>query len=50
MNKYFKLPFKSLFKKNKTRKSSAKTIYKNSEIPFDPKSQLKYKELFSKNK
>lgn len=48
LNKYFKLPSKFYSKKIKLEKVQLKQFIKNSEIPFDPKSQLKYKELFSK--
>lgn len=48
LNKYFKLPSKFYSKKIKLEKAQLKQFIKNSEIPFDPKSQLKYKELFSK--
>lgn len=46
--RYFKLPAKFHSKNTKLNKQEIKQIVQNAQIPFDPKSTLKYKELFSK--
>jgi uncharacterized protein YprB with RNaseH-like and TPR domain/predicted nuclease with RNAse H fold/dephospho-CoA kinase len=46
--KYFKIPYKFTSKKSKLNKKKIKDFVKNNKIPFDPKSTLKYKELFLK--
>ncbi|MGD9624091.1 MAG: ribonuclease H-like domain-containing protein [Arcobacter sp.] len=48
LKKYFKIPYKFTSKKSKLKKQEIKKFVKNSKIPFDPKSTLKYNELSSK--
>lgn len=48
LKKYFKIPYKFTSKKSKLKKQEIKEFVKNSKIPFDPKSTLKYNELSSR--
>lgn len=48
LKKYFVSPSSFHSKSTKFNKEKTKQIVQNAQIPFDPKSTLKYKELFSK--